>query len=264
MSAAERLGPTWLSVTWSLAVEEQFYLTLPLLIRLCPPRRLPHLLGGLIVLAPILRLLTIRHVGSTVALFVLLPYRMDALLLGVLCAYLLRQESVRQYLQRSQVVNRLFWVLLAGAFFMTFTQPQTLDLGMVSYGYSWFALLYTCFLILALTQPKGKLSRMARVAPLRTLGILAYGVFLFHDGINGVIFGLFLDHPPVLISRETILATLLSSVVTILLAHLSWHYFEKRLVSLGHRVKYDVPSLPEPQPGQQPEPEPEPQPVAIA
>ncbi len=44
MAAHNSLGSSTLMVTWSLAVEEQFYLTLPILIRLVPPRRLPPVL----------------------------------------------------------------------------------------------------------------------------------------------------------------------------------------------------------------------------
>ena len=50
-----RWGAGMMVPTWSLAVEEQFYLILPLLIRFCPPKALPALLSGLIVAAPLFR-----------------------------------------------------------------------------------------------------------------------------------------------------------------------------------------------------------------
>lgn len=59
MAMAGRFGPQWLDATWSLAVEEQFYLTLPLIIRFVPQRRLPYLLITLIAATPILRTLVL-------------------------------------------------------------------------------------------------------------------------------------------------------------------------------------------------------------
>src|SRR5712692_10605079 len=91
------LGPNWLGITWSLAVEEQFYLALPLMIRAIPPRRLPLVLMTLIVAAPILRIILIARYGAQGYLpgYVLTPCRADALLLGVLCAYVMRHEELR-------------------------------------------------------------------------------------------------------------------------------------------------------------------------
>ena len=43
----------WLAATWSLAVEEQFYLLLPLVIWLVPSRKLPGALFSLILFVPV-------------------------------------------------------------------------------------------------------------------------------------------------------------------------------------------------------------------
>src|SRR5205823_1261080 len=44
-----------LSHTWSLAIEEQFYFLWPLLVWLCPPRRLPYVAGGFVVVGMVYR-----------------------------------------------------------------------------------------------------------------------------------------------------------------------------------------------------------------
>jgi peptidoglycan/LPS O-acetylase OafA/YrhL len=84
-------GAMWLGVTWSLAIEEQFYCILPLLIFFVNLKSLPKFLIGGIVLAPICRLF-IPDLGA----YVLLPARMDSLLIGVLIAYYYLNGSLQK------------------------------------------------------------------------------------------------------------------------------------------------------------------------
>src|SRR5579885_2114919 len=77
-----------ISHSWSLAIEEQFYLTLPLLIWLLPRRGLVVVLALLVVLAPVLRIVVAPRFeeGASHLSFC----RMDSLCLGVLGAVLVR------------------------------------------------------------------------------------------------------------------------------------------------------------------------------
>lgn len=79
-----------LALTWSLAVEEQFYLALPAVIFLIPRRRLPLALG-LIALGSV----AARAVSSPEAAYYLLPCRADALALGVLLAWRARYAPIK-------------------------------------------------------------------------------------------------------------------------------------------------------------------------
>lgn len=82
-----------MGITWSLAVEEQFYLALPLVIRYLKPRVLSWLLIGFILAAPMLRLvLSFSFPSGPVASYVLMPCRVHALLLGALCAWMMRRK----------------------------------------------------------------------------------------------------------------------------------------------------------------------------
>src|SRR5207244_8881374 len=82
-------GPHWLAATWSLAIEEQFYLAIPLLVYLLPRRILLFVLPAGIVMAPVL-----RHLSPGFHAYVNAPWRADALLSGVCLAALVRSESL--------------------------------------------------------------------------------------------------------------------------------------------------------------------------
>jgi peptidoglycan/LPS O-acetylase OafA/YrhL len=60
MAATQSFGPLGLGATWSLAIEEQFYLTLPIVVRRVSGRVLWRLLLGAVVAAPLLRILLMK------------------------------------------------------------------------------------------------------------------------------------------------------------------------------------------------------------
>lgn len=151
MASRNTLGMPGLGATWSLAVEEQFYLTLPLIVWLFGPRRLRHILVGMIIGAPILRtILCFAWSGKYMLPFMLMPCRADSLLLGVLAAIVMRTPASRLWIEnhrRTIVVVML--VLLAGCVFVS---PYPTSFLMKSIGYTWIALLYAISLVYALTR----------------------------------------------------------------------------------------------------------------
>ena len=78
----------WLSPTWSLAIEEQFYLTLPLLIWMLPARNLRKTLIAGVAAIFVFRYAMFLHYPkwSPAAFYVLAPFRADGLLMGVIGA----------------------------------------------------------------------------------------------------------------------------------------------------------------------------------
>jgi len=235
-------GPHWLGITWSLAVEGQFYLLLPFVIRYCSYRRLPWFLSLAIATAVLLRLALYYGNGpGTRAPYVLMPCRADALLLGVLLAWMLRQPTTIRVLTTDHAKNTLhaaLFVLLAGAAFLTIKDPSITSFGMISLGYTWMALLYSCFLLIVLTQKDGVLHTIANNLLLRRLGTIAYGVYLLHQGMLGLTHGLILHQEPGIVGVDDALITLFALALTLTLATLSYHYFESRIIQMGHAFRY--------------------------
>jgi peptidoglycan/LPS O-acetylase OafA/YrhL len=139
------------AVTWSLAVEEQFYLTLPLIIREINLQARVWLIVAAIAVAPLLRsLIFVFAPHHPLAPFTLIPCRADALLCGVLGAVLIRDPEWKEKLERNYVCAfGGLAVLLVGAALLT----------EYARGEPRMALLYLCVIPLAVTQPQAGLAQ---------------------------------------------------------------------------------------------------------
>jgi len=234
-------GPHWVSVTWSLAVEEQFYIVLPLLIRFLPVRVIPWVLGGLILFAVVLRhALYGGPPMQGLSGYLLLPCRADALLIGVLCAWSLRQKEIRSVLILSRRPLIGTGVLLAiGMMALAYRSPNFLSPMMNVYGYTWVALFYAVLLLLVVLNPVGKIAAIFRFTPLRRLGMIAYSVYLMHLAMSHVTSNLARHLSPSFYyaAGETGLR-LISLIATLAMAQLLWVSFEKKMIEYGHSYKY--------------------------
>jgi peptidoglycan/LPS O-acetylase OafA/YrhL len=247
MASRNTFGTLCLGGTWSLAVEEQFYLTLPILIWLFEPKRFQKVLIAGIVAAPLIRTLFALH-GHIIwmSAFVLMPCRADALLLGVLAAVGMRSSTYRTQIENQRrVMLGAICVLLIGCAVLIHVASSPDNRIMQTFGYTWMALLYVLVLMYALTQRASLISQALRVGLLRSLGKIAYGVYLLHGFVLTFLTALISPlHPfhnswPALDSWSQFGITMLALLLTIVLCQLSWRYFEKPLVQIGHRSKYE-------------------------
>lgn len=233
----------WLGQSWSLAVEEQFYALIPLTLWLVPNKKLPSLLIGLTTLVIALRCLAYivaSQQRAAIANHVLLPCRMDALLLGVLCAYAVRQPEISLWLSGN--IKTLYATLAGLIACVGMIGVRGWGLGslfMGTIGFSVLALLYAAFLLVAVTEVRGPVRWLTSIAPLRQLGIWAYGIYLFHALIPFYLFKLF-GRAAAIDSTKDGLIFVASVLLVLLAAHLSWQYFEKPLVKFGHRWRYSA------------------------
>jgi len=226
----------WLDVTWSLALEEQFYIFLSVAVKWTNKITLVVLCIALIILAPILG----QYADSRMYVYQLPIYRASSLMMGVLTAVLWQSEIVKVFIHKYRL---LFW-LAAIPFIVNFRYFLTRLTG-DPMGHLAFAFMYTLLLVLALATPHEKPGAIFGNGILEWFGLRSYGLYLLHKPVYFLFSGLFSAWS---IQLDTFLFLILISVVLFILAELSYQFFEKRFIEIGHRFKYDNRTM-EAQPG---------------
>jgi peptidoglycan/LPS O-acetylase OafA/YrhL len=163
---------------WSLAVEEHFYILWPTVVRRTTPRRLALISGAIVVLTPVLRA-TSFALGHRTRLDWYTWFVADGLAAGSLIAIALRTA-----ISRKQVWN-LFGILmasaavllLAGSPFGITTRNRLLGAGLQ---YTVITAMCAGILLLFLLVGTSSAKRYVNFSPLRFLGYLSYGLYLYH------------------------------------------------------------------------------------
>ncbi len=232
---------TFLDHSWSLAVEEQFYLTLPAIIWCTPRRFLWKVISALALASVAVRCIGYVHYYPSwkAAAYVLVICRADSLLLGVLAALAVRNERAlaiftgRKWLLRGMASAGFVFVAASTAKQLEMTSNANCTVG-----YSANAVLYASVLLIAVTAPASIIARLFRLRALRWLGTIAYCLYLVHLDIQALVYRLFGYARPRLSAAHDLLPLAAALAASLLVSHLSWKYFESAMVGVGHRFTY--------------------------
>lgn len=229
-------GPGWMLATWSLAVEEQFYLILPFAIRNLTSKGIVRLTVGAILFAPLLRSVLYLMLGNSYGPYTLLPCRADALGAGVLLAMACRNRKAWEWLVSHRKGIAVTFVVLGSGLLVFIVHPRERLLN--TFGYSWLAMFYASLLLLVLVNP-GQMERLVFRNPLLVkLGTVAYAVYIFHQGINGLYQDLLRGKLPASWAWCT---TILALATVVVLAEISWRVIERPLIQRAHSKYRYVP-----------------------
>ncbi len=230
----------WLVVMWSLAVEEQFYLLAPPLIRWMSLRGVTVVLLCAVATAPFLRAVVFGYLspGTYLSTF-LMPCRADALAMGVLLAIGWRSAKFRAWVGERQRLLAGILVVLALSFAgLSWWFAHPLSMVTVTIGYTWLGLFYSCLLLTVMSRKNGWIAGVARWGWLGRLGKISYCVYLIHLTVNVVAHRLILHGEPEIVNWRGVGVTLLALVASLVIASASWKYFEEPLVKRGHSYAY--------------------------
>ena len=234
----EAAVPFHLGHLWSLALEEQFYLVWPFVVLLIPARSVLRACLLLSAAAVALRFAMVMYAGWGIdAAYMLMPARLDALLLGGALAWLVRSREGRVQ------VSRLLRPLGAGALIalaavlITRGGEARNDPYMQLAGYLALSLLAVVLIATALPGASpGPWRRVLANRTLQSIGKYSYAVYVFQYPIifviEQVLYPAILPATggsPLLIALVTfVLATLLSVAA----ARVSWILIEAPALSL--------------------------------
>jgi peptidoglycan/LPS O-acetylase OafA/YrhL len=237
----------WFAATWSLAVEEQFYLISPVLVRVMSRRILTNFLLGVIAIAPFVRLYvrTFLDNGPWLA-YRLMPCRADVLAIGVLAAILWRNPAFQQWLSANvTILYGLLAILFAGVTFLWRWYSDPLTLVTQTGGYTWLAFFYVVIVLLVLSRPAGPIARFARNGFLRDLGRVSYCLYIVHAAVFLICHQLLSGGLPSAPTARTRAISLLAAGISYVIAKISWKFIEHPILEHNHSHSPKAWRLPE-------------------
>lgn len=224
----------WTAHLWSLAVEEQFYLVWPLAVLLLRRRWLVGATIAMILSAPLLRAIVLSVPLNGLSGYILPLAAADSLGCGALLA-LARETTWRSVLTRAGVV--------------CFAALAIISLAGVERYARWFyyiafdtlmSLAFTWVIFSAYSGFRGAVGRFLEFAPVRYLGKISYGIYLYHGFAALLVARLAipLNVPAQPGARQFVML----SAVTVVAALLSWHVYERLWLRLKESFAYRRPA----------------------
>ncbi len=227
-------GNPFLSGTWSLAAEVEYYLGAVLVVLLVKKERRILILVTIALLGILTRVaMSVYMPNSLVAPYLLPPARMDAFALGALVAIILRSPALRS--QVAVAMGPLLAVLSLGMIFLTLNNCNALGLLATYFSHAWAALfLAFCLVGVVLRADRRPITALAK-GPLAWLGAVSYSVFLFHLPLH-VLFTNILEIPMGGGSAAHGLVLFLAEMATIIaVGTVSYLFVERPCIAWGRR-----------------------------
>lgn len=226
---------------WSLAVEEQFYLLWPWVILFAPRRWLPGIALAMAAVGPIFRFAVFTTTGNDVTQILLFGC-IDSLALGAYLAMTVTPELGSHPLVRPIGAAPLWaGLLLFGAYQAAEQADGFWVFRMVSFDLA-VALVGVWLVARAATGMEGPAGRLLQLAPVRYLGTISYGIYVYHRILPDLLprVARHLGHPDLFapLGDETLPYLAFYTALSVAVAAISWHCFEGPINRMKNRFEY--------------------------
>lgn len=225
-------GAQWLGITWSLALEEQFYLLFPLAIYFIKNDKLPWIFILGYVFSVFLRYY-FSKTNTGLYGYTLLFSRLDSLFSGAFLALIYFNFKSELFLNK-KLINILFAVLFIFGLVFIFGFKRFNMGGTIIHAY--FSIFYTFLILVSLTKSIKSISKVFSSSVLKYIGKLSYSIYLWHQFSIFLIFEFVLNKYPILNTSFDFVFVLISLFLTWILANISYFLIEKPFLEM--RKKY--------------------------
>lgn len=172
--------------TWSLSMEEQFYLAYPALVAFSSRKTVMRVTALLLVLAPAWRLVLFLS-GADASNPTRIGYgpdtRFDSILWGSLLAYVWTSD-----LRQRLLVHWSGPIFIVGMTMMLASIGLSLQFRpfLLTFGYTGVAIGSALVILAVLMNSDARAAVLLAWAPLRTVGVLSYSMYLWHPSMLGL------------------------------------------------------------------------------
>lgn len=234
----------YISITWSLAIEEQFYLFWPLLVYYIKKETLFKLGLGYFVLSNFIRFVGIlfwQNINQANQFFYYNSFsRFDEMIFGGLLAIALLSVPWRERIKRyAKPILFISLALFSAAWWFERSSLNFRHIPLTLVSYTLVTAITAALIIIFTLHPENsKIRKIFGANVLIFFGKYSYAMYLFHLPILLILLDL-LWKTRLRGWKMYVIYILSSFLVTIILSFLSWHLFEKRLLSLKKYFEYE-------------------------
>lgn len=222
-----------LNHTWSLAVEEQFYMVWPVLFWAAYKRSFKHAIimcVALIALCWVIRYITLEFDQYKLAMTMTFA-RMDGLIAGALLSILLRHYKHKINAELVLMVTCCIGAVLMFLYTLA-SFKMTAHIFVLGHGFTLSVLMYCGIIAYLFTaQNKGSLSRALSYKPLVNIGKISYGLYIYHHGVMFLVRDMLVDNELSYWS-DMLIVLIIGSALSYAIAYLSYHLYEKKFLIL--------------------------------
>jgi len=231
MAAEQTYGAYWLGGTWSLAIEEQFYLIFPLVVYFAPLRILPRLLIALLVLCPVGRMIA-YGLGDRFGYYVLMPLRADILAMGALIAWLEFSNSISTRVRQGFKVA--FWS--TACFFPIFAWGiENSNFSNAMWGHTYLVAFYGSTVFMVLDQRDKPWLAFLRSGPAAFFARISYALYLTHTSVLILVFSAVKYHESTMLTWQGIALMICAFALSVAICATSYRLIEGPLIAMAHQ-----------------------------